>query len=191
MWVNNSPRHGFSAALVENSGNIEGMRPSRMTQLALAALLTCSCGDDDASPPAAADAGADHAAPASTSTLTDAGASANGPPPIPVDCPPGSTVEYEPNDSPIKANKVRDQSFCGALTPAGDEDFSTFDTPPGKKLTLFQAIIEGNVDFELTVNGHLYKPTDVKNFEAGTYTVRAFTKNNTAGKYRYRVQFEP
>lgn len=162
-----------------------------MTQLALAALLTWSCGDDDASPPAAADAGADHAAPAPTSTTTDAGPSSNGPPPIPVDCPPGSTVEYEPNDSPIKANKVRDQSFCGALTPAGDEDFSTFDTPPGKKLTLFQAIIEGKVAFELTVNGHLYQPTDVKSFEAGTYTVRAFTKDNSAGKYRYRVQFEP
>jgi hypothetical protein len=165
-----------------------------MTQLALAALLNFACGacgDDDASPPAVADAGADHAAPAPTSTTSEAGASPNGPPPIPVDCPPGSTVEYEPNDSPIKANKVRDQSFCGALTPAGDEDFSTFDTPAGKKLTLFQAIIEGPVDFELTVNGHPYKPTDVKNFEAGTYTVRAFTKDNTAGKYRYRVQFEP
>ena len=136
------------------------------------------------------DAGTD-AKPAPTTTATAGGSSTNGPPPIPVDCPPGSTLEYEPNDSPIKANRVRDRSFCGALTPAGDEDFSTFDTPAGKKLTLFQAIVDGPVQFELTVNGNLYQPTDVKNFEAGTYVVRAFTKDNTAGKYRYRVQFEP
>lgn len=154
--------------------------------------LLAGCGDDDAAPRSAADAGRDAApTPTSSTTATATGTSTNGPPPIPVDCPAGSTIELEPNDSSVKANRVRDQSFCGTLSPAGDEDFSTFDTPKGKKLALFQAIIEGPVEFELTVNGNLYKPTDVKSFEAGTYTVRTFTKDNTAGKYRYRVQFEP
>ncbi|MFO0740688.1 MAG: hypothetical protein U0270_32625 [Labilithrix sp.] len=170
-----------------------GPRPARLG--VLLAVLISACGDDDGAPrPTTPDAGRDSAAPTptvTTPTATTTATSSNGPPPVPVDCPPGSTIELEPNDSPVKANKVRDQSFCGSLTPAGDEDFSTFDTPPGKKLALFQAIIEGPVDFELTVNGNLYKPTDVKSFEAGTYTVRAFTKDNTAGKYRYRVQFQP
>lgn len=173
----------------EGKRGASGRAHARASALVLAALLA-ACGDDDVAPAPVADAGHDVAT-APTTTATATTTSTNGPPPIPVDCPPGSTIELEPNDSPVKANKVRDQSFCGTLSPAGDEDFSTFDTPAGKKLALFQAIIEGPVDFELTVNGNQYKPTDVKHFEAGTYTVRAFTKDNTAGKYRYRVQFEP
>ncbi len=152
-----------------------------------------ACGDD--APPAnvAEDAGVDAApapAPASPppSAATDA---ATGAVVIEVDCPVGTAVELEDNDTPEKANELDQQlSFCGAISPGTDVDYSTFTTPAGKKLVLFQAVIDGAVDFDLVVNGKTLRPGDVKKFEAGTYVVKAYTKDGEPGKYRYRIQFE-
>src|SRR5690606_35801779 len=125
----------------------------------------------------------------------DAGVEAEAPPDrdggaggfiIEVTCPVGTAVELENNDTPDAANAFEDLAFCGSITPAGDVDYSTFKTPPGKKLALFQGVVDGKVDFELMVNGKTLRPADVKKFEAGEYVVRAFTTDGQPGKYRYR-----
>lgn len=157
-------------------------------------LLLGACGDDDSAPPI--DAGTDRPAPSPTTTTTTGGTSGStpGPPapaPVAVDCPTGTTVEIEENNAPGTANTVRDLAFCGAISPGSDVDYAKFDTPAGKKLTVFQAVVDGQFDFELVVNGKTLKPTDVKSFEAGSYVVRAFTKDAKPGKYRFRIQFEP
>ncbi|MBX3226667.1 MAG: hypothetical protein KIT84_39400 [Labilithrix sp.] len=156
------------------------------------AVAGAACGDDDAPAPVA-DAGADVTPPAPTSTTTATGGS-GGPPspaPIPVDCALGTTVETEANDTPAEANKVNGLAFCGTISPGADVDYATFETPAGKKLTVFQAVIEGQVDFDLLVNDKTLKATDVKSFEAGAYVVKVFTKDAKPGKYRFRIQFEP
>lgn len=157
-------------------------------------MVLGACGDDDTAP--ATDAGTDRAAPAPTTTSTGgtSGGPTPGPPtpaPIAVDCPIGTTVEIESNDAPGQANTVKDLAFCGAISPGTDVDYARFETPAGKKLTVFQAVVEGQLDFELVVNGKTLKPTDVKSFEAGAYVVRTFTKDTKPGKYRFRIQFEP
>lgn len=153
--------------------------------LALAIATMTACGDDEPPPAApAVDAGVDAAPP----PKREAG---GGFVPIEVDCPVGTAVELESNDTPDTANAFEELSFCGALSPAGDVDYSTFKTPDGKKLALFQGIIDGKVDFELVVNGKTLRPTDVKKFEAGEYVIKAFTTDGQPGKYRYRIQFEP
>ncbi|MDF2695659.1 MAG: hypothetical protein K0S65_4042, partial [Labilithrix sp.] len=152
------------------------------------------CGNDD--PPAEpADAGVEvveEPPPPPPPQSDGGGGGVNTPPPIEVDCPVGTTVELEDNGAPEKANALDDQlSFCGALAPGSDVDYSTFSTPPGKKLALFQGVIDGQVDFDLVVNGKTLRPGEVKTFEAGTYVIKAFTKDGKPGKYRYRIQFEP
>ena len=163
--------------------------------LSLGALiaLTPACGDDE--PPATLeDAGIEAGAepePPPPRTPSDGGG-ANEPPVIEVDCPAGTAVEVEDNGTPEKASELDQQlSFCGALSPGSDVDYSKFETPPGKKLALFQGVIEGAVDFDLMVNGKTLRPGDVKKFEAGKYIVKAYTKDGKPGKYRYRIQFEP
>lgn len=161
----------------------------------LLALLLVACGDDDTAP--VADAGTDRATPPAPTTTSTGGGSSGvtpGPPapaPIAVDCPTGTTVELEANDVPAQANNVRDTAFCGSISPGPDVDYAKFETPAGKKLTVFQAVVEGQLDFDLVVNGKTLKPTDVKSFEAGAYVVKVFTKDQKPGKYRFRIQFEP
>lgn len=110
-----------------------------------------------------------------------------------VDCPVGTVPELESNDEPDAANELgpSDLAFCGSISPGTDVDYSRFTTPEGKKLSLFQAVVEGAVDFDLIVNDKTLKPTDVKRFEAGGYLIKAFTLDGGPGKYRYRIQFEP
>lgn len=156
-------------------------------------ILVAACGDDD-STPAVVDAGARPPITTPTATSTGTGGTSSGAPgptPIAVDCPLGTTVELESNNAPAEANTVRDLAFCGAVSPGSDVDYAKFETPKGKKLTLFQAVVDGQIDFELVVNDKTLKPTDVKSFEAGAYVVKAFTKDGKPGKYRFRIQFEP
>lgn len=152
-------------------------------------LLVGACADDDRpteEPPAAAsDAGAPPPAEKPpTTTPRDAG-------PIEVDCPTGSAVEVEDNGSPQRATFLGSAlTMCGALTPGDDVDYSSFQTPAGKKLELFQAVVDGAVDFELVVNGKTLKPSDVKSFEPGDYIVKAFSTDGKPARYRYRIQYE-
>ena len=158
------------------------------------ALAVPACGGDDALPPASPDAGAD----APTSTIDDRAPTpkpvgdGGGYVPIDVDCPIGTAVEIEPNDTAAQATELDGMlSMCGSITPGADVDYSTFTTPTGKRLAFFQAVIDGKVDFDLVVNEKTLRPGDVKKFEAGTYVVKAYTTDKEPGKYRYRVQFEP
>jgi len=160
--------------------------------LVVCASLGLACGDDDTGP---VDAGTD-ARPTPTATTTSTGSSGStGGPPAPitytVDCPIGTTVEFEPNNTPAEANLMKDLSFCGSISPGTDVDHVRFDTPAGKKLTGFVATVDGQLDFDLVVGGKTLKPTDVKTFEAGSYVVKVFTKDAKPGKYSFRVQFEP
>jgi hypothetical protein len=156
----------------------------------LVALL--ACGNDDP-PVEPQDAGTEivEPPPPPPASTSDGGASANTPLPIEVDCPVGTAVELEDNGTAETANALDGQlAFCGALSPGSDVDYSTFTTPSGKKLTLFQGVIDGQVDFDLLVNGKTLRPGDVKKFEAGTYVIKAYTKDGKPGRYRYRIQFE-
>ncbi|MBX3217536.1 MAG: hypothetical protein KF850_36225 [Labilithrix sp.] len=161
--------------------------------ISLGATTLTACGDDGAAPDveeedAGVDAGTEPPPPPPASD----GGSANQPPPIEVDCPVGTVVEMEDNDTPATANELDDGlSFCGAISPGSDVDYSTFTTPAGKKLELFQGVIEGAVDFDLIVNGKTLRPSEVKRFEAGKYLIKAYTKDQKPGKYRYRIQYAP
>ncbi len=151
-----------------------------------------ACGDDDTAP---VDAGTDaRPTPAATTTSTGSSGSTGGPPTpttFAVDCPIGTTVEFEPNDTTAQANVMKDLAFCGAISPGTDVDYARFDTPAGKKLTGFVAKVEGKLAFDLVVNGKTLKPTDVKTFESGSYVVKVYTTDAKPGKYSFRVQFEP
>ena len=158
---------------------------------ALSAVLTPACSEDPAAIVALdAGAGADAEATPSPPSRTPPAGDPNVPV-IEVDCPVGTAVEFENNDTIAKANEFWELSFCGSITPAADVDYSKFTTPRGKKLALFQGVIDGVVDFELRVNGKTLRPEDVKDFEAGEYVVKAFTTDGKPGKYRYRIQFDP
>ncbi|MBX3207293.1 MAG: hypothetical protein KF764_19755 [Labilithrix sp.] len=159
----------------------------------LSAATLTACGDDGAPPEvegedAALDTGAEPPPPPPASE----GGSANTPPKIEVDCPVGTAVEIEDNGTTATANELDGElSFCGAISPGSDVDYSTFTTPAGKKLELFQGVIEGAVDFDLIVNGKTLRPGEVKKFEAGKYLIKAYTTDQKPGKYRYRIQFAP
>lgn len=146
-----------------------------------------ACGGSDDPPPGEADAAADAPPPPPAPTSTR---DATGPAEIPIDCPPGNDVEREPNDAPAEANPVTLTSFCGVLSTKDDVDYSTFETPPGKRLRFFQAIIKGKVDFELSSGGKTMGPADTDQFVAGTYVVKAFTRGAEPGAYRYMLRFE-
>lgn len=160
-------------------------------------VLACgACNDDEPQAASSADA----AVPRDREDATEVGPSRDGgrrdaglgaAPIIEVDCPIGTEVEYEPNDAPARANVLEGLSFCGAISPGADVDHSTFTTPAGKKLTLFQAVVDGAVAIALTVDGQTFGPEDVGRFVAGTYRVRISTTDGRPGKYRYRIQTEP
>jgi hypothetical protein len=109
---------------------------------------------------------------------------------IPVDCPPGTAIEREDNDTPETANEFTELSFCGTITPGTDVDYARFQTPPGKKLELFQAVIDGRVDFELTLGNSTFGPADTARFASGEYLVKIFTTDGEPGTYRFRIGFD-
>lgn len=160
------------------------------------ALAVPACGGDDDLPPSPGEEQDEPPPPDPPSERRPGGGGGGGAPPsyeIDVDCPIGTVVEREPNDTPETATELGDDdlSFCGAISPGTDVDYSTFTTPPGKKLTVFQAVIDGKVDFELVVGETKIKPNETGKFKAGTYVVKAFTSDSQPGKYRYRIQYEP
>lgn len=123
------------------------------------------------------------AAPAPRSGTTPPGPS--------VECAVGGAAELEPNDSVATATAFTELTFCGVLATSADVDYSTFITPKGTKLTVFQAVIDGKVDFELSLGGAKFGPGETAKFGAGTYLVKAFTKAGASASYSYRVQFDP
>ena len=106
------------------------------------------------------------------------------------DAPTNSIVRYDPNDTPQTANAFTELGYCGVLEKGTDVDYFTFDTPPGTKLAVFQAVIDGKVDFQLTLNGASFGPAETSKFGSGTYVVRAFTTAGKPASYRIRVQFD-
>lgn len=108
-----------------------------------------------------------------------------------VECAVGGAVEVESNDTPKTANAFTELTFCGVLGTPQDVDYSTFETPPGTTLGVFQAVIDGKVDFELTLGGATFGPGETAKFGSGTYLVKAFTKAGKPASYSYRVQFDP
>jgi hypothetical protein len=152
--------------------------------LALAAAGGCSA--DEA--PAAEEEGVDAGDPDTARPTFDTGPErVNGPT---VECAIGAAIESEPNDTPPTATPFSELAICGVLATAKDVDYLTFDTPPGTTLTVFQAVIDGPVDFELTLGGATFGPSETSKFGPGTYLVKAFSKGDKAGTYRIRVQFE-
>jgi hypothetical protein len=146
--------------------------------------LCAACGDDDDPAPAPPDAGVNAAPPPPPATTSDGSA------PIVVDCPIGSAVELEANDTPETATAFTDLMFCGVLTTAKDVDYATFVVPEGKKLTVFQAIVEGKVEFEIAAGGKKFAPGETENYVGGRYLVKMFTKGTEPAKYRFRIQFD-
>ena len=149
-----------------------------------------ACGDDE--PPTGeqnqtTDSGPPPPPPTSTPAQGDA-QTQSGPK---VECAIGAALELEPNDTKETATPFSELAICGVLETAGDVDYLTFDTPAGTKLTVFQAVIEGKVDFDLTLNGKTFGPADVESFGSGTYLVKAFTKSKEPSTYKIRVQFDP
>jgi hypothetical protein len=107
-----------------------------------------------------------------------------------VECAIGAAIESESTDSPATATPFTELAICGVLETAQDVDYLTFDTPPGTRLTLFQAVINGRVDFDLTLGGATFGPAETSKFGPGTYLVKAFTRAGKPGSYRIRVQFD-
>lgn len=150
-------------------------------------LMAGGCGADPETPAAVdpSDGGDAEASPSATKEASVA-------PPIgpKVECTIGAAIEEEPNDTPATANVFTELSFCGVLETGTDVDYAAFDTPTGKKLSVFQAVVTGSVDFELTLNGATFGPTETTKFGSGTYLVKAFTKAGRPAAYRIRVQFD-
>lgn len=170
----------------------------RLASVALAAALVAvtpavlvmsgGCGADPETPAAQPELADGGDAEASSMTKVEAG---SAPPLGPaVECTIGAAIEQEPNDTPATANAFTELSFCGVLASGTDVDYATFDTPTGKKLSVFQGVITGSVDFELTLNGATFGPTETGKFGSGTYLVKAFTKAGKPAAYRIRVQFD-
>jgi hypothetical protein len=108
-----------------------------------------------------------------------------------VECAISSAIENEPNDTPQTANAFTELGFCGVLDTPTDVDYFTFDTPAGTKLGVFQGVIDGKVDFQLTLGGASFGPAETAKFGPGTYLVKAFTTAGKPASYRIRVQFDP
>jgi hypothetical protein len=108
-----------------------------------------------------------------------------------VECALGSAIEHEPNDTPQTANAFTELGFCGVLDTPTDVDYVTFTTPAGTKLGVFQAVIDGRVDFELTLDGASFGPAETAKFGSGTFVVKAFTTSGKPASYRIRVQYDP
>ena len=108
-----------------------------------------------------------------------------------VDCAISSAIENEPNDTPQTANAFTELGFCGVLDTPTDVDYFTFATPAGRTLGVFQGVIDGKVDFQLTLNGASFGPAETAKFGPGTFVVKAFTTAGKPASYRIRVQFDP
>jgi hypothetical protein len=108
-----------------------------------------------------------------------------------VECAIGSAIEEEKNDTPQTATSFTELSICGVLDTAQDVDYLTFETPAGTKLSVFQAVIDGKVEFELELGGNKFGPGETAKFGPGKYLVKAFTKAGKPASYRVRVQFDP
>lgn len=155
--------------------------------LAVGFVLSAGCGADEESsePPALEAGGADTASRPSQEAATVVIGPA-------VECAIASAIENEPNDTPATANAFTELGFCGVLDTATDVDYFTFTTPAGTKLGVFQGVIDGKVDFALTLNGGAsFGPADTSMFASGTYLVKAFTTAGKPASYRIRVQFDP
>ena len=163
--------------------------------LPIFALLTApGCSSDDPGSPDP-DSGAQSSSGSSGDT-TDSSTSkrdtsTDGPTGPIVMCSIGGAVENEPNDTPATATPFTALTFCGVLSSGTDVDYSTFDTPEGTKLGVFQGVIDGKVQFTLTLNGQEFGPEATTKFGSGTYLVKAFTSAGQPASYNYRVQFDP
>lgn len=160
--------------------------------LPIGVVLACTtaCGDDE-EPQGTAEqqtsAGPDAAPPPPSTKAEDA-----GPPNQPkVECQLGAALELEPNDTKETATSFTETALCGVLETDKDVDYLAFDTPAGTKLTVFQAVITGQVDFDITLNGKTFGPSDVDQFGSGKYLVKVHTKSGKPGSYKLRVQFDP
>ncbi len=107
-----------------------------------------------------------------------------------VECAIGSAIEEEPNDTPAMATSFTELSICGVLETAKDVDYLAFETPAGKKLSVFQAVIDGKVEIALTLGSETFGPGETTKFGAGKYVVRTFTNAGKPASYRIRVQFD-
>ena len=153
------------------------------------ALVTGGCTSDEPAAPSEDEVSEGDARADATPPKQDAGETrVLGPS---VECAVGGAVEVESNDTAKTATAFTELTFCGVLDKAQDVDYSTFDTPPGTKLSLFQAVIDGNVGFEITLAGATFGPGDTAKFGSGTYLVKAFTKAGKPASYSYRIQFDP
>jgi hypothetical protein len=153
-----------------------------------ALVMAGGCGADPEAPAPELTDGGDAEASSSMTMTGEAGAARPlGPA---VECTIGAAIEEEPNDTPVTANAFTELSFCGVLETGTDVDYFTFATPTGKKLTVFQGVITGKVEFELMLNGATFGPTETDKFGAGTYTGKAFTTSGKPAAYRIRVQFD-
>jgi hypothetical protein len=154
---------------------------------ALASMVAVACGSDD--PESSSEADLSGGKPeTSTPPATDAGEVRVGPA---VECAVGGAIENESNDTRATANAFTELTFCGVLATPDDVDYSTFETPPGTKLGVFQGVIAGKVEFELTLGGATFGPAETAKFGSGTYVVKAFTKSGKTASYSYRIQFDP
>ena len=161
---------------------------SALTTLAPAVLVTAgACGADPEAPAPDGTDGGDGEA--SSITMTGEGGVARPLGPA-VECTIGAAIEDEPNDTPSTANVFTELGFCGVLETGTDVDYFAFDTPTGKKLSVFQGVITGKVEFELMLNGATFGPTETDKFGAGRYIGKAFTTAGKPAAYRIRVQFD-
>jgi hypothetical protein len=178
----------------DTDGRLLEMRRARLAAVSFAVVSATAlfvavaggCSSDDAAPaPETADGGEVEASP--THPMEAAVARPLGPA---VECTIGAAVESESNDTPATANAFTELGFCGVLDTGTDVDYFTFATPTGKKLTVFQGVITGSVDFELTLNGATFGPSETGKFGSGTYVGKAFTKAGKPAAYRIRVQYD-
>ena len=159
------------------------LRPS--ASLLAIALAFVACSDEEEVEPAVSEITAD-AGDEKRDEPQEAGSST---PVYQVDCPIGVAVEHEPNDTKENATSFTELSFCGVLSTGDDIDYATFVVPEGKKVTVFQGVITGKIDFELSAGGKTFGPADSEQFVGGTWLVKTFAKDKQPGKYRFRIQF--
>ena len=154
--------------------------------LASLSVSAAGCGEDE-SP--AGEMVVEAGEPETTTPARDATAEARiiGPA---VECAIGSAIEEEPNETTATATAFTELSACGVLETEKDVDYLTFDTPAGTKLTLFQGVMDGKVEFDLSLNGATFGPGETTKFGSGKYFVKAFTKAGKPASYRIRVQFD-
>ena len=165
-----------------------GLRTVRVALLLLACGLAACSKDEE---PAATEEPIGEGSGTPDAAVAPPPSGTTTPPGPAVDCAVGGAVELEPNDTAATATSFTELTLCGVLATGTDVDYSTFATPAGNKLTVFQAVIDGKVDFELSLGGAKFGPGEIAKFGSGTYVVKAFTKAGKTATYSYRVQFDP